>query len=38
MCTHADVLKQENYSCPININIEMILLLLCRWCSVTEQF
>jgi len=38
MCTHADVLKQENYFCPITINIEMKLLLLCRWSSVTQLF
>jgi hypothetical protein len=25
MCAHADVLNQENYSCTITINIEMIL-------------
>jgi hypothetical protein len=27
MCAHADVLNQENYSCTIAINIEMMLFL-----------
>ena len=28
---HADVLNQENYPCPITINIEMTLLLTMLW-------
>jgi hypothetical protein len=31
MCTRADVFNQENYSCPITINTEIILLLTMLW-------
>jgi len=36
MCTHVDVLNQEQHSCPTTINIEMILLLNINYIKETK--